>query len=249
MPLLSFTAIVIEKKYLTDDVIFLALTHPPNFNFKAGQFLSLKIIGKKTHTITGSISHQGQKEDPPKPFQMKSYSIFSPPKQKNKLDFIIKLIPGGYASEVFRATNVGDQFEAKGPLGHFFFDESVDNFEQWFIGAGTGITPLHSMIVEHLEQHPRKVFKLIYGARSRKTLFYHTEFEEMELRHPNFEYLPTLSRDDWEGAKGRVQVHLRGDLSDKTFYICGLKELIVETKDLLLKNGVKQENIHFERFN
>ncbi len=249
MPILSFTTKVLQKRYLTEDVLFLSLSRPVDFNFIAGQFISIKIHGQNPIQLAPPISLAPKSAAPLRTFQMRSYSIFSPPSQQESLDLIVKIIPGGYASEVFSKTQVGDEFEVKGPLGHFVFDNASGNQEHWFIGAGTGVTPLYSMIKEHLNNHPTQLFKLIFGVRSKKNLFYHEEFQKMELTHPNFEYTPTLSRDEWHGAKGRVQAHLHGDLSGKTYYICGLKELIIETKELLIKSGVEPKNIRFERFN
>ena len=48
---------------------------------------------------------------------------------------------------------------------------------------------------------------------------------------------------------GHAQDHLGKDLQNKTFYICGLKDLVLETKELLLNKGVDSKNIKFERYN
>ncbi|HIG93126.1 TPA: hypothetical protein HA234_02925 [Candidatus Woesearchaeota archaeon] len=85
--------------------------------------------------------------------------------------------------------------------------------------------------------------------RSKKDLFFYDEFRQLQQKYPQLVYLPTLSREQWEGKSGRVQTHLPTDLTGKTFYICGIKEVVLETKEYLLSRGVAPENIKGERYN
>ena len=71
---------------------------------------------------------------------------------------------------------------------------------------------------------------------------------ELAKKNKNFEYLPTITREAWEGKTGRVHTHLNNNLQNKTFYICGLKQLIESTKEVLLEKGVKSEDIRFEAY-
>ncbi len=224
---------IVKYEFLTEDVIFLSCTRPTNFNFKAGQFISIKIFN------ANGIEPL---------FRWKSYSICSPPSQQESLDLIIKLIPDGFASDAFKKMKVGDTFELRGPLGHFTFKDTEEIKDHWFLGAGTGVTPLYSMIAEHASHQPTHHFTLVFGVRHEHNLFYTKEIEHLTKTNKNITFIPTLSRDNWPGAKGRVQLHLPKDLSNKDFYMCGLNELIQETKDLLLTAGVEKEHIHFERY-
>lgn len=229
MAILAFTAKVLENKKLTHDVILLSLTAPEEFSFQAGQYVILRI-------------ENGAE------YRMKSYSILNPPSEKGKLDLCIKLVEGGFASEVLRKAKKGDSFQIKGPLGFFVFDEKYGGKELWFIGGGTGVAPLYSMIKEHLPHHRNTKFVLIFSVKEKKDLFLHQEFQQLEEKYSNFAYVPTLTRDTWDGATGRVQEHLPADVKDKTFYICGLKELVLETREHLMKKGVKAEHVKFERY-
>lgn len=222
----TIKARLIEKKKLTSDVMFLSFEVPKSFFFKAGQFVTM-------------ILKQGPIQKP------RSYSILSPPSKIGKLDFCVKLIDTGFASEIFKEIAVNDEIVMKGPLGHFIFDEKTRN-EHWFIGVGTGITPLYSMISEYLVLD--KPIRLIFGEKTQKDLLFHDEFLKMKAKFDNFEYIPTISRGTWNGRVGRVQNYIPENLQNKTFYICGLKELVIETKELLLNKGVKSENIKFERY-
>lgn len=228
MAIHTFTGKVTERAMLTDDVLFLKL-EIPLFSFRAGQFVTIKI------TRDGVT-------------RLKSYSIFSSPSEKNTLHLCIKIVEGGFASEIFKKTVIGDEFELKGPFGHFVFDETDSSKEQWFLGAGTGVAPLYSMIKEYLPRCPEKRFVLLFGVRTYQGLFYHTIFRQLEQTYSHFTYLPVLSREDWSGKKGHVQDHLPEDLRNKTFYICGLKELVLQTKELLVQRGVPPQLIKSERY-
>ena len=225
----TFQSKVTERKQLTKDVIILSLTTPEDFTFKAGQFVSLR------------MEKDGEKK-------LKSYSILSPPSQKGQIDLCIKIVDGGFASEIFRKTKVGDPFEIKGPFGHFFFREDDENEEFWFLGGGTGVAPFCSMAKEYLPKIKNKKFILIFSVKTKEDMFLNEEFEELQKKFSNFKYVPTLTREEWDGAQGRVQKHLPEDLKNKTFYICGLKELVLETKELLLKGGVSSKDVKFERY-
>ncbi len=229
MPVHSFTATVIGNKKLTPDVILLSLSTPNDFSFAAGQFITLR------------IEKGGE-------FRLKSYSILSPSPENGKVDLCIKIIEGGFASEVFKTVKKGDTFQAKGPFGHFVFDEDDKNNEIWLIGGGTGIAPLYSMIKKHLATQKNRKFMLLFSVKGKKDLFLHEEFQQLAKEHFNFTYIPTLTREKWGGATGRVQAHLPSDGENKTFYICGLKELVLETKEVLLKKGAVQKNVKSERF-
>lgn len=227
MPIPELTATLKEKKYLTKDVMFLSFAVPSSLSFHAGQYALIKIINGPD-------------------FRWKSYSILNPPSEKGKLNLCVKIIRGGFASEAFTTIKLGEEISLRGPLGHLTFDEA--SAEHWFICNGTGLTPFYSMIMEYVPYHPQKKCTLIFGVRSQEDLFLHQELQGLAEKHPHFKYIPTLSRDAWEGSMGRVQMHLPENMQDKTFYICGLKEMVLETQDLLLSKGIPKEKIRVERY-
>ena len=227
IPITEFSGTLVEKKMLTEDVMFLSFSVPERFTFSAGQYIIIK------------IENQGV-------LRLKSYSILNPPSQKGKIELCVKIIPQGFASEIFQSAVVGQQFQFRGPFGHFSFDESAK--DHWFICAGTGITPLYSMIMENVDKYSQVSFTLLFGVRWEKNLFLHDELQKLQQKHQNFTFIPVLSREIWDGKRGRVQQFLPEYLQEKTFYICGLRELVLETKELLLSKGVQPERIRMERY-
>ncbi|MBI2573343.1 hypothetical protein HYV86_05765 [Candidatus Woesearchaeota archaeon] len=229
-PIAPYQVEIIKKEFVTPDLILLDFTCPTGFMFQAGQFISL-------------LMERGEERKP------RSYSILNPPSQKDALRFAIKLVDDGFASEIFRTVKTGDVFTMRGPLGHFVLDSALADREHVFIGAGTGIAPFYSMLFEHLPKMPTTKFYLIFSAKNQQELLFHNEFLTLAKKYPHFVYTPTLTREQWSGKTGRVQQHLPKDASDKVFYICGLKDLVSETKQLLIERGASVEAIHFERYN
>jgi ferredoxin-NADP reductase len=225
MAVQMLTGEVISKSNLTKDVIQLSM-QVPEFDFKAGQFITMKLPN-------------GDKILP------RSYSILSPPSQRGKLDFAIKLVEDGQASAIFDKMKLGTQIPFMAPLGHFVF---VPGKKHCFLGAGTGVAPLYCMVKEHLANLPQQEFHLIAGYRKKDNALFHDEFSQMDKKYANFIYQLVLSRESGE-FKGHVQDFLPENLTNTHFYICGLKELVMETKAILLERGVSPELIHFERYN
>jgi len=229
MAIQTFTSKITNKVFLNDDVFMMTLSCPEEFTFKAGQFVTIRV-------------NNGEES------KLRSYSILNPPSEKGKIDLCIKIIEGGFASENFKDIKEGDEYELKGPFGHFMFDENSENKEHWLISNGTGVVPMYSIAKEFLPKNQEIKFTMLFGSKVKKDLIFHQEFIELAKEYPNFTYVPTLTREDLDGAQGRVQAHLPEDLKNKTFYICGLKELVVETKELLTEKGVDANHIKSERY-
>ncbi|MDP7324449.1 MAG: FAD-binding oxidoreductase [Candidatus Woesearchaeota archaeon] len=226
---MNFKSKVISNELIADSIKLMKLTAPADLTFKPGQFISI-VIEENGKT------------------KLRPYSLFNPPSQKDSIDFLYKLIPEGLSTPIMWKSKPGDEFELKGPFGRFLFDEKTENKEHWFIANGTGVAPFHSMLLEFLPKSPEKNFHLIFGVRSKEHLCMHDDLCALIDKYPNFTYTPTLSRENWEGSMGRVQAHLPEDLSNKTFYICGLKEMVNDTKALLESKGVDKKDIHLERY-
>ena len=224
-----FVGTVVDVEKISHDVIVPTFKVPNDFSFEAGQFVVVRF-------------NNGTETKP------RSYSILNPPFKKGILQSCIKLIDGGFASEVLKKIKNGDEFPMMGPLGGFRFDKESGHPSHWFICTGAGITPLYSMIYQYLGEFPNKQFTLLFGTKTKRDLIFYKEFQQLEKENPNFKFLVTLTREEWDGLHGRVQEHIPRDVSNTTFYICGLKEMVLGTKDALERKGVDPKHIRFERF-
>ncbi|MBU0460094.1 MAG: FAD-dependent oxidoreductase [Nanoarchaeota archaeon] len=224
----SFQIKLIKQEKLTHDVFKYTFSSSTEVEFQPGQFLTFMI----------------EKEGERKP---RSYSIFDYDKENKGVVFLIKIILGGFAGSVFEKMKIGQEFNVKGPLGHFTFAPDLSP-EHWFIGCGCGLAPLYNIVANNVEKFSEKKFVLLFSVKKKEDLILHKELQELEKKYSNFIYLPTLTREEWDGKTGRVQKHLPKNLKEKTFYICGIKELVVSVKDLLLEEGVAPEKVKFERY-
>ncbi|MFT4282937.1 MAG: FAD-dependent oxidoreductase [Candidatus Woesearchaeota archaeon] len=213
-----FKSKILKKINNTDDVFTIEFERPNDFNFLAGQYINIYV---------------------PEIKKMRSYSILSSP-SSNKLELCIKTVKEGEGTPHINKRKEGDEVEIIGPLGMFLFDKSFEEYE--FICTGTGIVPFMSMINENISLG--KKMRLVAGFRYKKDILFEKELKELKQKHKNFDYLITLTKDDHEFT-GRVQKYI--DFNDKKlYYICGLKELVLETKELLEKQNIK--NIKTERY-
>lgn len=229
MAVLKFRSKLLENRRLNDECIQLSFSNPDSFLFKAGQFVNIL-------TYRNGIK------------KWTAYSILSPPYQKTRFDLCFNVVPNGFCTPILAGSKVGDEFEFKGPFGMFIFDEENMNKEHWFLGTGTGVVPLYCMIKEYKDKLRDHKFKLFFGVKTFKDLLYHDEFQSWDNKNDNFEYVPICSREEWEGKKGHVQDHIGDNLENKDFYICGLKEMVVDCIGYLEKNGISKKDIKSERY-
>lgn len=235
MPPQVISAKLTRRIPLTDDVYELQfeLLKPQELIFSAGQFVNIKV-----------------EDGNPKIF-FRSYSIMSPPSQKNTITTCIKLVPTGRATPWLTTVAEGTDMTMMGPVGKFTFHESAK--KTIFIATGTGITPLRCMLEDQLEQGNTSPMHLIWGFRFEKDMFYSDELEKLHEKYPNFTYTMTISRpeENWSGVRGRVTDWLETNLvspEQTQVYICGVGDMIDDSVSLCEKKGMSKEDIHFERY-
>ncbi len=205
-----------------------------SFDFKPGQFVTLDL---PIH------------EKPNK--RWRSYSIASWPDGTNVYELVIVLDKMGAGTPwIFNEIKVGSEFTFRGALGVFTLPEDLTQHDLFLICTGTGIAPFRSM-VNHIINHsiPHKNIYLIFGCRKQQNLLYYDEMKALEKKDPNFHYLPTLSREEWEGKSGYVHPvyeELCVSRPDAKFFICGWKGMIDEAKKRILEMGYDKKSIHQE---
>jgi ferredoxin-NADP reductase len=108
---------------------------------------------------------------------------------------------------------------------------------------------------EFQQRYPERQFYLVFGNRYPPDIYYDAEFRALAAACPNFTYIPTLSRagpPDWYGERGYVQQYVREiarGRTDMDAYICGLKDMVVQNRDLLInESGWDKTSVMFERF-
>lgn len=180
----------------------------------------------------------------------RAYSIVSPP-DGDRFALCANLVHEGWLSPFLFALQPGNEIDFKGPYGAFILRRPVS--DSIFVATGTGIAPFRSMLMSHLGAHPDRQFTLIFGVRHENGLLYHNELCELAEAHPNFRYLPTLTRppEHWTGLTGRVQqptLELLGERRDMDIYICGLREMVDDMRNRLKEIGLDRKRIIYEKY-
>src|SRR5882724_10970186 len=204
--------------------------------FVPGQWLSLKASTPDGEEIT------------------RAYSIASPPSEDARFAFCLNRVQDGFMSNYLCDMREGDEITFQGPFGAFILRPPLR--DTVFIATGTGIAPFRSMLhwlLADTARHQGKQIWLLFGNRTEKDIYYHPEFLSLASQHPNFHYLPSLSRGapQWQGLRGYVQEHVAGIVqgrADMHAYICGLDKMIKANRELLKGLGWDRKSILYEKY-
>jgi len=213
-----------------------------SFDFTPGQFVTLDL----------PIHDKPNK-------RWRSYSIASWPDGSNIFELLIVLLHQGAGSTyMFEQVSIGTELLFRGAQGVFTLPPQIDR-DLFFICTGTGIAPFRSML-HHIKDHqvPHQNIYLLFGTRTQKDLLYADEMRGLQQQITDFQYIPTLSREQWEGCCGYVHpvyenlVQQRqqdtGNLPPALFYLCGWKNMVDEAKQKILALGYDKKAVHLELY-
>lgn len=233
----------VEKE--TDDCVSIEFQVPEElketFQFKQGQNLTIKKI------------FNGEE-------LRRNYSICTSPFD-NKLKVAVKKAEGGifstWANEELKA---GDYLEVLPPTGTFYTELNPSQKKNYVaFAAGSGITPILSIIKTTLITETKSSFTLVYGNRTKNAIIFKEELEALKDKFiERFRIYHILSREmtDLEINNGRIDVDKLESLFNRLinikscdqFFICGPEEMIFCIKGYLETRGVNADKIHFELF-
>ena len=231
MAIKKYKAKIKSIEDVSDDVKIFTLELDKEIIFKAGQF------------ITFILEEKGKKFTAP-------YSIASSPKEKKQIQFAIKLVNAGNVTSRLWKKIEGEELNLIGPSGGFGIKEGEKN-NLIFIGTGTGIAPLKSMIESLLEKNTKKNLTLIFGERFESEILFEKELTDLEKNNKNFKFVKVISKpsENYIGKTGHVQENLENlEIKNSQAYLCGMSEMVEECKEKLIKLGIEEENIFFEKY-
>lgn len=189
----------------------------------------------------------------------RSYSICSSPFE-NELRVAVKKVEGGkFSCFANHELKTGDELEVLPPTGKFNTKLQTTNHKQYLaFAAGSGITPVLSIIKTTLQTEPHSSFTLVYGNRSRGSIIFFETLEGLKNKYvKRFNFINILSREKTDAPVnfGRINEAKLIELSrlidyknTDEFFICGPEEMIFCVKDFLEKQDIDKKKIHFELF-
>ncbi len=190
----------------------------------------------------------------------RNYSLCSSPLDGEWKVAVKTIRDGVFSNYAFSELKKGDTLEVMIPHGEFTVDVDVEASNNYIaFAAGSGITPLLSIIKTHLQQEPNSTFKLFYLNRTVKSIIFKEEIEQLKNQFfGRFQvfYFLTKEQRDIPFLNGRFDKEKLAVLT-KTFidipdtqhaFICGPQDMIFLIRDELQAAGMPKDNIHFELF-
>ncbi|HEY1112119.1 MAG TPA: 1,2-phenylacetyl-CoA epoxidase subunit PaaE [Chitinophagaceae bacterium] len=190
----------------------------------------------------------------------RTYSICSAP-QDGVLRVAVKKVEGGaFSTWANEALVAGETLEVMPPVGKFYTDLDPAQKKNYVaFAAGSGITPVLSIIKTTLQTEPLSTFTLVYGNRTKNSIIFKEELEALKDKFlSRFRIYHILSRErtDAEINYGRINRDKVEALASRLidleaadeFFLCGPEEMIFTVRDFLQERGVNKEHIHFELF-
>jgi Na+-transporting NADH:ubiquinone oxidoreductase subunit F len=236
----EYKAEVVALRDLTPDIreITFRLRSPPAMDFKAGQYIQLRIppYEQSRRTI------------------YRAYSIASPPSARNRLELEVRQVLHGMGTTyLFKHLPLNTSVVFNGPYGEFYLRES--NRAVILIAGGAGMAPMKAMLCDMQARKIRRSVRYFFGARTQRDLFLMDEMQALQQGLPDFRFIPALSNplpeDRWTGETGLVTEVLDRHLENPypgEAYLCGSPAMIQACIKILQKKGVAKDRIFYDAF-
>jgi benzoate/toluate 1,2-dioxygenase reductase subunit len=231
----NFQARVVAIEWPVPSVAKLVITEDRStgFSFHAGQYVRIKVPGTE---------------------DWRSYSMCTTPRELPKMEFLVRIIPGGAMSEYLRGpAREGARLEVEGPLGAFILHPGRGL--HIFVAGGTGLAPILAMLdVLRRGAGPQPKMLLSFGCASDRTFFYRDEIELRQWWMPKLSVRLNADRveDPASGLIRGTPVEALGtepiNDSEATAYLCGPPPMIDAARRCLAELGVRRERIYAEQF-
>lgn len=243
----------------TDDTVSLTFDIPSDlkttFHYLAGQYLTLRFMlnGKE---------------------ERRAYSMSSSPIEGICTVSVKRVAKGLVSNHIYNTLKIGDLVEVMPPQGRFTPPLSIGQSKTYFLfGAGSGITPLFSILKTILEEEPMSQVKLLYGNRNEDSIIFNDAlailqkkyagqlFVEHILSQPKIEkkgnWLFGKKTVPWAGKIGRCTATVVSEFlganpvttkDGATYFICGPENMMTTIENELKRRNIDPKSIHVEHF-
>jgi len=184
----------------------------------------------------------------------RAYSMSSDPAEKNVIETIIRLVPGGICTTYcFEYLKVGDEVKLNGPYGDFWLSET--NAPIVFIAGGSGMAPIKSILHHMRNTGNKRKATYYFGANKVEELFLVDLMRQFESELADFRFVPVVAVPDesekWDGEAGLVTEAVTRDLKNAPeceAYLCGGPGMIDAAINVLKELGIGEERIYYDKF-
>jgi ferredoxin-NADP reductase len=228
MPLDSLDTTLVSIHSVTPRVKqFLLRADDHTFDFEPGQHVSVEF------------------EDEEGRRRYRPYSPVSRP-GSDTVALAVKRYDGGACSTWIHEQTIGATIPLTSPSGNLVLQ--ARDRDVMFLATGTGLTPMLSMLSKYLEVGQGHA-TLLFGERTQEDLMYRETLDRLSASHARLTVDYVLSGEQWSGPNGYVQEHISAYVRDATatdFYVCGVPEMVVETKAVLWDLGASDDHVFTE---
>ncbi len=241
IPVKQFDGQITDFRKLTHDIRGVEIELNAPLKFWAGQYVDITVTTEEGETIT------------------RSFSMANPPSETQKLSFIIKKYPEGKFSNQLDNGGIraGAKVSVVGPYGMCFRRENREG-PVVLVGAGSGMSPVWSILHDHIESGEDRPVLFFYGARTEDDLFHLEKLAEITAAHPSVEFIPVLSHapegSGWTGETGFVhqavdrKLKALGLEGQGDVYACGPPPMIDALTPTLFMLDFESERIFYDKF-
>jgi naphthalene 1,2-dioxygenase ferredoxin reductase component len=231
-PLRQLDCRVAELRQATHDIriVRLAVEAGGPFTFSAGQYAAITFDGY-----------------PPRDFSMANRP------DEPLLEFHVRTMEGGTVSHfVAKGLKLGDRVRVEGPMGLAWLRENHTG-PILAVAGGSGLAPIKSIVERALQKGMAQPIALYFGVRDERDLYYDDRFVALELKHPNFRFIPVLSepRGPTQLRTGMLSEAVAQDLSNLDGWKCYLAgpPIMVETvSEVCRRLDLRAEDLHADPF-
>ncbi len=241
--IVSYDVALKSKKQIAEGTMAFVFEKPNGFKFRAGQHVRMTLINPPETDSEGDS---------------RFFSIASTPQEK---DLVIAMRMRDTAfKRVLKNTPIGEkvkiQMRLDNPHGSFTLHEDSSKPAIFIIG-GIGIVPAYSMIKDVTERKLSHKMFLFYSNRRPEDAPFLEELRGLAKQNPKITLIATMteaekSAKSWKGETGKIDLALikkyAKDIESPIYYISGLSDMVSAMKDMVIKAGVNEENIHAEEF-
>ena len=192
----------------------------------------------------------------------RAFSLCSSPVTDELLAVTVKKTTGGLVSTYFIDNlKAGDYLEVLPPLGNFVAKlKDYQKKHYYLIGAGSGITPLMSILKTALEVEKESRVTLLFGNRNTDSIIFKAQLDQLQAQYPDrlkIIHVLTQPESEWSGPIGRLtrgkvkellQSGIESEPLAKEYYVCGPSAMMDEALHALKEMRVPPENTHQEHF-